>query len=238
MSNSHLLNRTSTKCRHAIKSIGWLIGSLILTTLSSASFAYHEEERLREKALWEKAAELGSVVLITAAREDGMWLQEPGSYQECYRRENLTAHGFNSAKRYYKTLHGQGIHEAMVYSSTDCATLETAELLQLGAVHPLPLLNRINNGEGLPVELLSGTLKRWIEAHPTNHLLVLMTYQDVVKELIGLTPDPYDMVVISRDDKRQLTLEGKIPLIKPWGEKTDKQLKEEEDLRIKPHLLR
>lgn len=193
----------------------------LLMSFAPVSHGYHFYEQLRHEKLWNLLLEPGSVALLSASPADALWPDQPANPLECRQRPNLSSHGINSAKRYFRSMHLRGINEAMVYASTDCEALQTAFLLELGAVHHLPLLNRIEGTDGLPAELLAGTLKRWIEAHSNKHLVVLVTYDQVITELTGVEPDPNDLVILSRDKDKRLFYEGKVPLLSTWSEKTD-----------------
>jgi hypothetical protein len=83
----------------------------------------------------------GRVLMIRHAYAPGTG--DPPQFQigDCTTQRNLDAQGRAQANSIGVWLRAQGIEKARVYSSQWCRCLETAALLDLGPVTPLPALN-------------------------------------------------------------------------------------------------
>lgn len=83
----------------------------------------------------------GHVLMLRHAHAPGF--SDPPEFQleDCATQRNLDASGRAQAAAISEWLHRQGVWETRVYSSQWCRCLETARLLRLGPVTPLPALN-------------------------------------------------------------------------------------------------
>jgi len=83
----------------------------------------------------------GHVLMLRHTHAPGFG--DPPLFQldDCATQRNLDASGRAQAIAIGEWLRRQGVREAKVYSSQWCRSLETARLLNLGPVKPLPALN-------------------------------------------------------------------------------------------------
>ena len=83
----------------------------------------------------------GHILMIRHALAPGTG--DPADFQidDCRTQRNLSARGRTQARAIGEYLRGQGIARARIYSSQWCRCLETARLVDLGPVTPLPALN-------------------------------------------------------------------------------------------------
>jgi len=83
----------------------------------------------------------GHVLLLRHAHAPGFG--DPPQFQldDCATQRNLDASGRAQAAAVGEWLRRKGVREARVHSSQWCRSLETARLLDLGPVTPLPALN-------------------------------------------------------------------------------------------------
>lgn len=104
---------------------------------------------------------------------------------DCATQRNLDAAGREQARALGARLREAGIREAKVYSSQWCRCLETARLLGLGAVEPLPALNSFH---GRPEERESklAAVRAFLAALPRDgRPVVLVTHQVTVSGITG-----------------------------------------------------
>jgi len=83
----------------------------------------------------------GHVLMLRHALAPGFGDPPGFELDDCATQRNLDASGRAQAIAIGEWLRRQGVREAKVYSSQWCRSLETARLLNLGPVKPLPALN-------------------------------------------------------------------------------------------------
>ena len=90
-----------------------------------------------------------------------------------------------------------------------CRCRDTAELLGIGAVTGLPVLNsffRNNERE----EQQTAELRRWLAASDTGKPLLLVTHQVNITAITGVFPDPGELVIVRRAPDGTLAVAGTI----------------------------
>ena len=92
-------------------------------------------------------------------------------------------------------LRSKGITSARVYSSQWCRCIDTANLLGLGAVEELPLLNSFYQRTERRNQQTEG-LREWLVGQELNRPVVLVTHQVNISALTGVYAASGDMVVI------------------------------------------
>jgi len=83
----------------------------------------------------------GRVLMLRHALAPGFGDPPGFKVDDCATQRNLDDAGRKQARRLGARLRAAGIRAAKVYSSQWCRCLETARLLRVGTVHPLPALN-------------------------------------------------------------------------------------------------
>lgn len=192
----------------------WKILPASLLALGSSlvcALSYYETDE--ELQLWRDIALPGHILVLEHAEasitEDPNKLDVP----ECYKHLNLTDHGKTQAKRYYNTLHRHDIQDALVYSSQWCRSIETATRLGLGFAHEQPMLNAPTSENPDIIKLQTNTLAKWLKSKSLKHTHVLVTNKDVIRHLTGLTPNTDEAIVLFRDNRRRISVKGRLPLI-------------------------
>ena len=111
---------------------GWMLVLGVLTpTLATAS----------DIDLATRLQQGGHVLMLRHAHAPGFGDPPGFELDDCATQRNLDASGRAQATAIGEWLRRQGVREAKVYSSQWCRSLETARLLNLGPVKPLPALN-------------------------------------------------------------------------------------------------
>lgn len=123
------MNRLPTRWNRWL--CGWMLVLGGLTPLATAS----------DIDLATRLQQGGHVLMLRHAHAPGFG--DPPQFQldDCATQRNLDASGRAQAAAIGAWLRRQGVREARVYSSQWCRSLETARLLNLGPVTPLPALN-------------------------------------------------------------------------------------------------
>jgi hypothetical protein len=127
---------------------------------------------------------------------------------DCSTQRNLSEAGRKEARTLGEQLREAGIAEAEVYSSQWCRCLETAELLGLGEVEPLPILNSFfsdrSRGPGQ-----TEALRRLIAEEGDGPPRIFVTHQVNISALTGVFPRSGEIVVVSVEVPQRLL--GRLP---------------------------
>ncbi len=115
---------------------------------------------------------------------------------DCATQRNLDERGRAQAIAIGDTLRARGIRDARVYSSQWCRCLETASLMRLGPVTPLPALNSFfertqDREQNLPA------LRDFLARQPADGSpLILMTHHVNIQAVTGINVGPGEGVVL------------------------------------------
>jgi phosphohistidine phosphatase SixA len=158
----------------------------------------------------ERLDEGGYVVMLRHALAPGVG--DPANFRldDCATQRNLSEEGRAQARRLGERLRAHGVEQAEVYSSQWCRCLETAELLDLGAVEELPALNSFFSrpAEREPtLEVLRAFLAALPEDGPP---LILVTHQVTISALAGHGAASGEAVVMKADGTGQPPVVGTI----------------------------
>jgi phosphohistidine phosphatase SixA len=183
----------------------WLIGgcALLLGMVRGAA------ADLPEAAVWEALRGGGHVIVMRHALAPGTG--DPAEFQvdDCATQRNLSEAGREQARRIGERLRAHGIDAARVYSSQWCRCLDTARLLRLGEVVPLPALNSFFRDRSTAAAQ-TAAVRAFLGAEAGEGLLVLVTHQVNITALTGVYPASGEMVVL-RSQGDGLTVVGRLP---------------------------
>jgi broad specificity phosphatase PhoE len=130
-------------------------------------------------------AKQGRVLMLRHANAPGTGDPPQFRIDDCATQRNLDATGRAQARRLGEQLARAGITKARVLSSQWCRCLETAKLLGLGAVEPLPALNsfypRPDQRDARMASLRSFLASLPVDGPP----VVLVTHQFTISEFTG-----------------------------------------------------
>lgn len=147
------------------------LGCVLALLLALPAPAKADEEQLLE-ALREGRA----VALMRHAPAPGTG--DPAGFRlgDCATQRNLSAEGRAQARATGARLRAAGITRARVYSSQWCRCLETARLLDVGAVTEMPALNSFfaDRAQG-PAQ--TAALSAFLRDQPPAEPLILVTHQ-------------------------------------------------------------
>ncbi|CRI66683.1 Phosphoglycerate mutase [Thiocapsa sp. KS1] len=149
----------------------------------------------------------GTVLLLRHAYAPGTGDPEGFRLDDCATQRNLNDAGREQARSIGAWLRARGIERARVYSSEWCRCLETAELLGLGPVTPLPALNSFFERRGDRGPNLAA-LEAFLEDQPPNgEPIILVTHQVTVTALSGIYPASGEAVLMELSDRDKGKLE-------------------------------
>lgn len=167
-----------------ILALAWLLGW---------STALHADEA--EEALWSALRTGEAVALIRHALAPGTGDPAGFKLEDCATQRNLSAEGRRQARQIGAAFRENGMTNAQVRSSRWCRCLETARLLDLGPVEPLPSLDSFFTQAGRgPAQTTA--LREWLSRPHDGSPRVLVTHQVNITGLTGVVPRSGEMIVV------------------------------------------
>ena len=172
--------------------LGLLSRFLLIAVFLSAAVP----ARADEAAAWAALREGGKIVLMRHATTNPGVGDPPGMRpDECATQRNLSAQGRDQARRIGAALRAAGLRAAEVRSSTWCRARETAELLGLGPVEPLPALDSFFEERGQEGRQ-TADLRAYLQAGRHKSGRILVTHQVNITALTGVLPAEGEVVVL------------------------------------------
>lgn len=177
--------------------------SFVLTVMSFASSASASEEA------WAKLQDGSHFALIRHALAPGTG--DPANFDvaKCETQRNLNDTGREQARQIGKRFRDNGIPGAAVYSSQWCRCLETADLLALGDVTPLPIINSFFQDYEKRAPQTEATLA-WLAAADLSRPTILVTHQVNISALTDVYPASGEIIVVKREKNGALSVAGRI----------------------------
>jgi hypothetical protein len=182
-----------------ILALAWLLGW---------NTALHADEA--EEALWTALRTGEAVALIRHALAPGTGDPAGFRLEDCATQRNLSEEGRLQARQIGAAFRENGIASAQVRSSRWCRCLETARLLDLGPVEPLPSLDSFFNQAGRgPAQ--TAALREFLSRADTTRLpRVLVTHQVNITGLTGVVPRSGEMIVVQPTADGDMRVMGRL----------------------------
>lgn len=187
-----------------------LVLALLLPTIMGLASPRQADAQARQgdAEAWQALAQGGHVALMRHALAPG--IGDPAGFvlDDCTTQRNLSADGREQARAIGERFRKRGIEVAAVHASRWCRALETAELLGLGEVIPIPALDSFfrdrGEADGRTREALA-LIRDW-EGEGT---LVLVTHQVNITALVGGGVGSGE-IVVARPGREGLSRVGRI----------------------------
>lgn len=148
-----------------------------------------------DERLWAAIRAGDAVVLIRHALAPGVGDPSGFRLEDCATQRNLSEQGRRQARAIGATFRRNGVTAARVLSSRWCRCLETARLLDLGAVEPFPLLDSFFEDPGR-ADAQTAALRTFLDSPHAGPLRVLVTHQVNITALTGVMPHSGEMIVV------------------------------------------
>ena len=162
-----------------------------------------------EATLWKTLTSSNHFALLRHAIAPGTG--DPANFMisDCTTQRNLSERGRRQAVEIGNRFRSAGIRVAKVYSSQWCRCLETAELLALGDVRELPVLNSFYQ-RYTKEEEQTRSLRQWLLEQAMTTPLVLVTHQVNITALTGIFPSSGELVIVNREPNGDFSVAGTI----------------------------
>jgi broad specificity phosphatase PhoE len=137
---------------------------------------------------------------------------DPEEFQleNCGTQRNLSQEGRDQARQAGNTFRSRGIPIRQIMSSQWCRCLDTARLLNLGTVQPVPALNsffRDRSTEGVQTEQ---TRRLIMEHRQQSGVVIMVTHQVNITALTGIVPSSGAAVVVQATPQGEVKLLGEL----------------------------
>ena len=162
-----------------------------------------------EAAIWDALRSGGHVALLRHAIAPGTGDPPEFAIGDCATQRNLSDEGREQAQRIGARFRENGIERAAVLSSQWCRCEETANLLELGPVTELPLLNSFFR-DYQRREPQTHRLRQWMSEQTLRQPVVLVTHQVNITALTDVYPRSGELVVIRLDRSGDILVVGTI----------------------------
>jgi phosphohistidine phosphatase SixA len=171
---------------------GWLAVALAVAALLGLGGPARAETA--EGAAWQALRSGGHALLLRHALAPGTGDPPHFVLTDCATQRNLSAAGRDQARRLGAAIEAAGVRVDRLLSSRWCRALETARLMDLGAVEPFPPIDSFfqDRGEG-PAQT------RQTEAFLASiggSTVVMVTHQVNITALTGIVPRSGEGVVV------------------------------------------
>lgn len=153
--------------------------------------------------LWQRLEQPGEqryVVLLRHALAPGTG--DPANFQleDCTTQRNLSAQGRSQAAQIGQAFRDRGIAVDQVLSSQWCRCLETAALMDLGAVEPYPALNSFFRDRSTAESQTTAVKQFLLGQAGSPGVTVMVTHQVNITGLTEIVPRSGEAVVIEVND--------------------------------------
>ena len=180
---------------------------LIFLCIASPWLASVSAVRADTPELWARIAQGGVAILLRHALAPGIGDPPDFKLDDCSTQRNLSESGRQQARLIGTTFRERQVNLQKVYTSEWCRCRETAELISVGPVNALPLLNSFFEARDRKDEQTQG-LKAFLTAKPLTQTLLLVTHQVNITALTGIYPRSGQAVVVERLATDKLHLLG------------------------------
>jgi phosphohistidine phosphatase SixA len=160
--------------------------------------------------LWARLAQGGVAILLRHALAPGFGDPPTFKLGDCSTQRNLSDAGRQQAHQIGAAFRQHGIAIDKVYTSEWCRCRETAELLGLGPVTPLPILNSFFETREREKDQTEA-LTRLLTTRPISNVIVFVTHQVNITALTGVYPASGEAVAVKIQNASTLRVLGTLP---------------------------
>lgn len=175
--------------------------SFLITDVSSADSSRKKTEATLHNT--------DNIYLLRHALAPGIGDPEHFNINDCHTQRNLSEEGRSQAVKIGKKLRNNLKKIPHVFSSQWCRCKETAQILDLGAVTELPILNSFFENFHLK-DNQTTQLKDWLSQHNNKTSIILVTHQVNITALTGVYPSSGEIVVIRMTNAGGVQVVGRI----------------------------
>jgi broad specificity phosphatase PhoE len=162
------------------------------------------------EAAWQALQAGGHVALMRHAKAPGTGDPPGFRLADCATQRNLSEEGRDEARRIGAAFRARNVPVEGVWSSQWCRCLETADLLDLAPVTPLPALNSFFD-EREQAAGRTAALRAFIAGRQPDGALIMVTHQVNITALTGVFARSGEAVVAKPQPNGEVSIVGRIP---------------------------
>ncbi|MBW4684328.1 MAG: histidine phosphatase family protein [Komarekiella atlantica HA4396-MV6] len=156
----------------------------------------------------------GYVVLMRHALAPGIGDPPDFRLSDCSTQRNLSDEGRKQAIRTGKAFKSRNIQVSRVLSSQWCRCLDTAKLINLGAVEPFPPLNSFFLNHTTEFKQTAQVRQLILNHRNTAGVIVMITHEVNIRAIASdIYPESGESVVLRANKKNQIEVVGQIRAI-------------------------
>ncbi|WP_373533812.1 histidine phosphatase family protein [Microcoleus sp.] len=182
------------------------IGIMSQTATSDAA------TKAQTQAGWQllQRGDTGLVVVMRHAIAPGTG--DPANFKlgDCSTQRNLSVQGRTQAKQIGAEFRNRNIKVARVVSSQWCRCLETAKLINLGKVEPLPALNSFFSDSSQEARQTATIRKLIVDNRNTKGAIIMVTHQVNITAITDIVPQSGEAVILKSDRQGKIQIFGRI----------------------------
>lgn len=163
-----------------------------------------------EKELIQQMRDGGAVLMIRHAQAPGIGDPDGFIIDDCSTQRDLDEHGREQARAIGEWLRARGIQNVKLYSSQWCRCLETARLMNLGTVAPMPALNSFFEKPEDRQPNLSALRKFISDNTKPGELIIMVTHQVTISGITDKWTDSGHGKLVRPDQAGGIELLGEL----------------------------
>ncbi|MGG6268957.1 histidine phosphatase family protein [Leptolyngbya sp. AN03gr2] len=163
-----------------------------------------------DRSIWSQLRQVETFTVILMRHAQAPGTGDPRNFRlhDCSTQRNLSQDGRRQAKQIGQVFRQRQIPVARVLSSQWCRCLDTARLLELGKVEPLPALNSFFRDRSTETRQTEELRQFIMQNKSDRQVVVMVTHQVNITAITGTIPDQGDAVVVQLDGQNQFKTIG------------------------------
>ncbi|MEL6398067.1 MAG: histidine phosphatase family protein [Cyanobacteria bacterium J06607_6] len=157
---------------------------------------------LDQAAIWQRLQQPDRLYVVVLRHALAPGSGDPANFQldDCATQRNLSAEGRTQAQQIGQAFRDRNVTVRQVWSSQWCRCLDTAELMAVGPVEPLPALNSFFRDRSQAATQTEALKEHFWQQAEQPGVVVMVTHQVNITELTDIVPRSGEAVVIQVDD--------------------------------------
>lgn len=196
--------------RRGVLAVLWILTLVALASLSPSSVALAQTGGAADD-VWAVLKRPGHVLLMRHSNAPGSVPESNDmDFKDCSIQRNLDQDGRAQAARVGDAFRKHNIRQLRLFSSRYCRALDTAKLMKLGPVNPLPILNQVTllDVAGMKEAGIKG--KEFIKKIPAGQPTMLISHVTNIQAMADVKLDSGEIAVVHVDRSGAIVVDGKI----------------------------
>ncbi|MBE9164035.1 MULTISPECIES: histidine phosphatase family protein [Microcoleaceae] len=193
----------------------WFFGSLALVlsiAIMTQTATSDAATKAQTQAGWQllQRGDTGLVVVMRHAIAPGTG--DPANFKlgDCSSQRNLSGQGRTQAQQIGAEFRKRNIKIVRVVSSQWCRCLETAKLINLGKVEPLPALNSFFSDSSQEARQTTTIRKLIVDNRNTKGAIIMVTHQVNITAITDIVPQSGEAVILKGNARGKIQIVGRI----------------------------